>query len=326
VNGVPLSGLQDVIPFFTEDAQWAQARSAVTVLKLADNLEQYELTASDMANVVKPALNRWGIKFALETFPLPNDCSTMAYDVTGALAVLDALAGWGVGVDYMTPSGGDNGIHVAIKTCGWSVQQAVQMFVVYENGIHARPEYANIKIGEIFPVGNTLGFSASEAIAIWDEYKTQTGHEMSVAHLEPQYFASTAFDYTILATLQQQANARGIEFGILHHGAVNDLPLPVSNQEWRDRVMQTAAAMDAIGVEANHNVIGSWLNKPDLALPETQPFVLTNVVKEWADTYGVGTPPPPAVPALSIFSALSLMVLLAASGMVYLRRTAKTCG
>jgi len=131
------------------NAQWAQARSAVTVVKMADNIEQFELIPSDMINVVKPALDRWGIQFALETFPLPNDCSTMAYDVTGALLVLDTIAGWGISVDYMTPSGGDNGMHVAINTCGWSIPQTVQMFVDYENGIHARPEYANIKIGVI---------------------------------------------------------------------------------------------------------------------------------------------------------------------------------
>ena len=143
--------------------------------------------------------------------------------------------------------------------------------------IHA--QYPAIQIGEIFPVGvNGHGFSVEEALNILDLYQKVNGEELGLVHIEPQF--QDGFDPAMLKPLQSELSQRRIPFGILLHGLWDGQARPSSNQAWRDNVIQQAALFAIAGVQPDQIVIQSWVEKPDQAVPDWEPYTFTNTVKE----------------------------------------------
>lgn len=279
-DGIEFYALQDAQKVFTEPNLWNETKNNITGILLSEDNAQYGFSPDFFQNTIAPFLSANNIKIGFEAYPYSFE--THSYDTAAAMLWITPAVELGLNIEYITPSGGDNGLYVAIHKDSLVMQDAVDMYIYYEN--HIQSKYPTIKMGEIFPYNSSAnGFSKTEIFDILDYYKSVVGHEMQIVHIEP--LVNNSFDYNEFKSIIDELKIRGIISGVLHHGINRDdngFPeFQVNPQEWYNNVLTTAHKYHDLGINPDKNIVQSWLQYPERALPETLPYTFTNTVRDF---------------------------------------------
>jgi len=137
--------------------------------------------------------------------------------------------------------------------------------------------YPDVIVGDNEPLW--AGVNVEELVEWLDAYKAVTGSHLPFIHLDLDYSRA---DWHIAAKqLEDEAQARGIEFGIFYIGDSGD----ATDAEWLNKAFERARVYELVaGGKPDHVKFQSWNDHPDYALPESSPDTFTALINRYFRT------------------------------------------
>ena len=275
----PFIGSEDFMDLFSSDAAWDAAADRIGVFKLYGEWVAYHATIPELSAAVAEIARR-GMALGVEMGPLdpPPECGQGVESFAGideGQLISDRLraAGGTLQVIALDEPYYFASIYDGEQACAWSVEEVAEATAAFRDAMRA--EWPGIVIGDIepMPIGVT-----PDGLASWlDAYEAASGEPFAFLHLDVDWGRA---DWPQLGTQVEALGAeRGVPIGMIYNGGA-----ATSDASWLGIAGQRVLAYEeGAGARPDHVIFQSWMDKPDLALPETVPTSFTAFVNRYFD-------------------------------------------
>jgi len=271
-RGGPYDGSDDWSDLWSQGADWDELAGQLDVFKLYGGWSFAESTTPEVDRI-RRTLDRYGLGLAVETSPLfPTDAcgrdgqGNLVEGFAGEQArdTMENIRRGGGTVDLIAL---DEPWYYAHHydgpgACHWDVDQVAQGVAEFIRVV--RETFPNVRVGDIEPTPPPVSAAGlGEWIGAWTRV---VGEPPAFLHLDVD--VGRAGWTRLVADIGAESHARDVPFGVI---AMGD-PSATSDLEW----LQTGGARLSRlrfveGVEPDHLIFQSWHDRPDRALPESDP-------------------------------------------------------
>jgi hypothetical protein len=281
-QGGPYDGSDDWSELWSEGSDWEALAGQIDLFKLYGGWTFAESTRAEIDRI-RRTLDGHGLGLAVETSPLfPTDAcgrdgqGNLVEGFAGDQArdTMENIREGGGTVDLITL---DEPWYYAHHydgpgACHWNVDRIAQGVAAFI-GV-ARESFPNVLVGDIEPTPSPV---SAAGLGEWiDAWTRAVGEPPAFLHLDLDVGRADWTD--VVADIGVESHARGVPFGVI---AIGD-PAAASDLEWLQSGGARLSRLRFLkGVEPDHIVFQSWHDRPDRALPESDPTTYTGWLLEY---------------------------------------------
>jgi hypothetical protein len=163
------------------------------------------------------------------------------------------------------------------RSCHFSVTQVAQDVGTFTALV--KSVYPNAIVGDVEPVIENAGYTPDVVTAIgqWDDtYQSVNGASLPYYIADPDY--SNPSWPTLVKSLETATRARGMRFGIIYMGD----PTDTTDAQWTAKAVSRAQTYEQQnGGRPDYALFQSWMERPKLTLPETDPTTFTGAINTY---------------------------------------------
>ncbi len=275
--GGPYDGSDDYMDLFQPDAPWDRTASYLQVYKLYGGWAARDSTTSQLSQAIT-AIRQRGLALAVELGPLnpgSDECGLYIEGFAGEEGVAT--------VKRIQATGGNlnliafdepyfyGHIYDGEKACRWpaeKIAQDVNTFIT-----HVRAIYPDLIIGDIEPL---TGAGNADAYKAWlDTFRAVNGYDLAFLHLDIDW-SNTRWPEEV-KKLGDYGNQINVPTGVIFTGNYQDQ----TDEAWLSIAGERIKRYEATGGQLDHIIFQSWNDKPDRALPESDPYTFTGFIKTY---------------------------------------------
>ena len=271
-------GSEDFLDLFDPAAPWAEAVKKVHVFKLYGEWVAYHASDAELRLAVDAIRDR-GLALAVEAGPLdpPAECGQGIEGFAGtdegrliAGRILDA--GGRIDLIALDEPLFFASIYDGPQACGWDAEQVaaeVGEFIAVMRGF-----CPDLVVGDTEPLAHT---STPRTYTGWLEtFRRVNGYDLAFLHMDIDWGRPTWPGE--VKTIEDFGRQFGVPVGIIYAGNFQD----ASDEAWLsiagERVLRYE---DETGGRPEHVLFQSWNDKPDHALPDSQPHTFTRFIRDY---------------------------------------------
>ena len=278
VPGRPFVGVEDFMELFKPGAAWETVSDRIHVFQLYGEWVGNHKYDSQLKEVIQD-LNRRGLAIAFGTGPLDPEpgCGD---GVEGFSSINE-----GVGNLEVIKNAGGNVVFLPMdepyffahfydgpNACHWSAEKVAKE--VDEFIKKAKTVFPDVIVGDIEPLAGPAG---SKEYQEWlDIFYRVNGYHLAFLHMDIDWARPNWTDE--MRTLKEYGKQIGVPVGIIYNGNHFDPTGEAFLAATGERVKKLE--VDA-GVQPDHIIFDSWMDKPDRALPETEPYTWTGFINRY---------------------------------------------
>jgi len=280
--GRPFIGSEDFMDLFADDGDWERAAERIGVFKLYGEWVAYHATDAELRAAVEEIARR-RLVLAVEMGPLdpPPECgegveSFAGIDEGQLISRRIRQAGGTLQVIALDEPYYFAHVYDGPNACRWSVDQVAQAVAGFRDAMRA--EWPAIVIGDIEPMPHPV---SAAGLAAWlDAYRVAAGEPFAFLHLDVDWSRS---DWPLLGVaVEAGGHERGVPIGMIYNGGA-----ATSDEQWLALAGRRVQAYESdAGARPEHVIFQSWMDKPDRALPETDPASFTSFVNRYVEDPG----------------------------------------
>jgi F5/8 type C domain len=275
--GRPFVGSVDFMDLFTPDSEWESTAAGVHVFHLYGEWLGRDAGNDELERVVAD-LDRRGIAISLSGGALePVACSG---DVEGFAGIREGVrisqrirdAG-GIAHFYAFDHAYDAGTAAPTPAeCRITAEEVAAQVKAFEDAI--REIFPDIVFGDDVTAGLDV-----EEVARWVEaYRTVVGEDIGFIHVDIDFGIPNWADK--VKAIEDYLRSEEIDFGLFYLG---DGTAP-SDESWITTAGERVKIYEIdAGGRPDHVVFGSWNDKPDYVLPDTNPFTFTGFIRQYLE-------------------------------------------
>ena len=286
--GRPYVGSEDFLDLFEPDAPWSDAAAHLHVFKLYGEWVAYHASEAELRMAVEGIRQR-GLALAVEAGPLdpPADCGQGIEGFAGtdegrliARRILDA--GGRIDLIALDEPLFFASIYDGPGACRWDPEQVAAEVGEYIGVM--RGFFPDLLVGDTEPLA---GASTPGSYTRWLEtFRRVNGFDLAFLHMDIDWGRSTW--PSEVKKIEGFGRTFGVPVGIIYTGNSQD----TSDEAWLsiagERVLRYE---DQIGGHPEHVLFQSWHDKPDAALPDSEPYTFTGFLRTYfEDRASLGIP------------------------------------
>lgn len=285
--GRPFVGSDDFAELFRPGADWSRAAGRIDVFKLYGEWVDVTDLASLQAAVA--GIEARGMVLAVEAGPL-NPTAECGHGIEGfagresglRLAKKIEQAGGTLQVIALDEPWYFANVYDGPNACRWTVDHVAAETAAFVEGVH--DVFPWVVVGDIEPTPAPV---SPAMLTEWlDAYAAAAGQPFAFVHLDVDWSRG---DWPALALeLEGRARERGVPFGLIYNGGS-----AATDATWLHQAGSRIVAYEVdAGGRPDHIVFQSWMDKPDHALPESDPLSFTALVNSYFDDRAALDDPP----------------------------------
>jgi hypothetical protein len=249
----------------------------IGVYKLYGGWVAAESTTPELTRV-RTTLDEFGLAAAVETGPLfpTDDCGRDVEGFAGEQArdTVENVRRAGGTIDLIALDEPWFYAHLydGPGACHWPVERIAAGVAEFARIV--RETFPNVLIGDIEPLPDPV---SAAGLADWmDAWTDALGEPPAFLHLDPNY-GRTGWP-ELIGAIGEEAHARGVPYGVIAFGE----PYDRSDLAWLQHGGQRLNRLRIVaGVEPDHLIFQSWQDRPDRALPESDPETYTGWLRAY---------------------------------------------
>jgi len=280
--GRPFIGSEDFMDLFADERSWDTASDRIGVFKLYGEWVAYHATDAELRAAVEEIARR-RLVLAVEMGPLdpPPECgegveSFAGIDEGQLISRRIRQAGGTLQVIALDEPYYFAHVYDGPNACRWSVDRVAQAVAGFRDAMRA--EWPAIVIGDIEPMPHPV---SDAGLAAWlDAYRAAAGEPFAFLHLDVDWSRG---DWPLLGVAVEAAGReRGVPIGMIYNGGA-----ATSDEQWLALAGRRVQAYETdAGARPDDVIFQSWMDKPDHALPETDPASFTSFINRYVDDPG----------------------------------------
>lgn len=270
------NGSSDYYDLFDESADWTAARELLGAFKIHSWQARWYFTDEQLVQM-SDFLNRHGIPLIVEAEPLdppdPTECDhTESFEGPYEIEAAERMRDLGVEVAAYAI---EQPYHYAHRlrgpgSCQYELDRVIQEVVAWVADL--REVYPGVPVGSIEGLFSDPVTTAAD-YEIWlDAYEEAAGEPFAFQHIDVDWARPDWIEATL--SIEEVVEARDIPFGVIYNGGA---PLGTS-EEWLLEAAERFAEYDRAGGTPTHTVFQSWVDLPDLVLPDSEQGAFSNIV------------------------------------------------
>jgi len=271
------NGSDDFMDLFLSDAPWEQTANYIQVFKLYGGWAARDSTDAQLRQAIQ-AIRQRGLALAVELGPLnPTDeCGLFIEGFAGEEGVET--------VRRIKAAGGDLNLiafdepyyyghfYDGEQACNWTAEKIAQDIDSFIQRV--RLEFPDLIIGDIEPL---TGAADAQAYNDWlDTFRAVNGYDLAFLHLDIDW-SDTRWPQKV-KVIEEYGQQTGVPIGVIYTGNFQDETdeawLSIAGERVKRYELESAGNLD-------HVIFQSWNDKPDRALPESEPFTFTGFIKTY---------------------------------------------
>jgi len=271
-------GSEDFMSLFEADAPWQTAASHVHVFKLYGEWVANHATDAQLRHAITD-IQRRGMALAVEAGPLdpPADCGQGIEGFAGeqeGLKIASRIAAAGGTLHLIALDEPYFFAHVydGPNACHWPVDKIAAEVDSY---VHAMKDaIPGVVIGDTEPLS---GAADDAAYRGWlDTFRQVNGYNLAFLHMDVDWSRPTWPQE--VKSIAAYGSKAGVPVGMIYSGNGFD----PTDEAWLSAAGERVKKYELeAGAAPEHVLFQSWNDKPDLVLPETQPFTWTNFINAY---------------------------------------------
>lgn len=285
VDGRPFTGSDDFMQLFKTDAPWEAAARQIQVFKLYGEWVGNHPGDAQLQQAIRD-LNRRGMAIAIETGPLDPDGCGVGIEgfstINSALQNARAIKSAGGTLHFIALDEPYYYGHFydGPNACHWTAEKIAQEVDEFIKAV--RNIFPDVIVGDTEPLAGPAG--AKEYQEWLDTFYRVNGYHLAFLHMDIDW-SRTKWPDEVKA-IQEHGSRIGVPIGIIYNGNASDK----TDEDFLSATGERVKRLElATGVQPDHVIFQSWNDKPDQALPETEPFTFTGFINQYfADKAGLG--------------------------------------
>jgi hypothetical protein len=276
-EGRPFTGSDDFMKLFETDAPWQTTAEKIQVFKLYGEWVFNHQGDAQLKKVVAD-LNRRGLAIAIETGPLdPDGCGNGVEGfatIASSLQMARAIQSAGRTLHFIALDEPYYFGHFydGPNACHWSAEKIA---IEVDEFIKAvRKIFPNVIVGDTEPLAGPAG---AKAYADWlDTFYSVNGYHLAFLHMDIDWSRPKWSEE--VKTIQEHGSSIGVPVGIIYNGNAADK----TDEDFLSATGERVKKLELMtGVQPDHVIFQSWNDKPDRALPETEPDTFTGFINQY---------------------------------------------
>lgn len=275
--GGPYNGSDDFMDLFQPGSEWDTASSYIQIFKLYGGWAARDST-DDQLRTAMAAIRQRGLALGVELGPLnPTDeCGLFIEGFAGEEGVgtvrrIKAMGGELNFIAFDEPYFYGH-FYDGEQACNWSAEKIAQDVDAFIRQVRA--VFPDVIIGDIEPV---TGPADARAYNDWlDTFRSVNGYDLAFLHLDIDW-SDTRWPDKVKG-VEEHGKAIGVPIGIIYNGNFQDETdeawFSITGERIKRYEIEYAGDLD-------HIVFQSWHDKPDRALPESDPFTFTGFIRTY---------------------------------------------
>lgn len=284
-EGRPFTGSDDFMELFKVDAPWQTTTGNIQVFKLYGEWVFNHQGDAQLKKVVAD-LNRRGLAIAIETGPLDPDGCGQGIEgfatVEGSLKMVRAIKSAGGTLHFIALDEPYYYGHFydGPNACRWSAEKIAGEVDEFIKAV--RNVFPNVIVGDTEALAGPAG---AKAYSDWlDTFYAVNGYHLAFLHMDIDW--SRPIWNEEVKIIQEHGSQIGVPVGIIYNGNAADK----TDEDFLSATGERVKKLElATGVLPDHVLFQSWNDKPDRALPETEPYTFTGFINQYfTDKSGLG--------------------------------------
>ncbi len=275
--GGPYNGSDDFMQLFEPDAPWDAAAGYLQVYKLYGGWAARDSTFTQLTQAMQ-AIRQRGLALAVELGPLnpgSDECGLFIEGFAGeeGVATVKRIKDAGGTLNLIAFDEPYYWAHFydGDKACKWTAEKIAADVGTFITTVRAM--FPDLIIGDIEPVtgpANALAYKA------WLEtFRAVNGYDLAFLHLDIDW-SNTNWPAEV-NQMVDYGHQLNIPIGVIFTGNFQDQ----SDEAWLSIVGERIKRYEATGAKLDHIIFQSWHDKPDQALPESEPYTYTGFIKTY---------------------------------------------
>ena len=274
VDGRPFTGSDDFMQLFKTDAPWQTTAGQIQVFKLYGEWVGNHPGDVQLQQVISD-LNRRRLAIAVETGPLdPDGCgagvegfSTINSALQNARAIKSA--GGILHFIAMDEPYYYGHFYDGPNACHWTAEKIAKEVDEFIKAV--RNIFPEIIVGDTEPLAGPAG--AKEYLEWLDVFYRVNGYHLAFIHMDIDWSRPKWPDE--VKAIQEHGSRIGVPVGIIYNGNASDK----TDKDFLSATGERVKRLELVtGVLPDHVVFQSWNDKPDLVLPDTEPYTFTGFI------------------------------------------------
>jgi hypothetical protein len=276
-------GSVDFLDLFADGAAWDAAVGHLHVFKLYGEWVAYHASDAQLRLAVEAIRDR-GLALAVEAGPLdpPAECGQGIEGFAGtdegrliARRILDA--GGRIDLIALDEPLFFAAIYDGPNACGWDADHVAAEVGEYIGVM--RGYFPDLIVGDTEPLA---GASTASTYTRWLEtFRSVNGFDLAFLHMDIDWGRPTWPGE--VKTIEDFGRSLGVPVGIIYTGNFQDS----TDEAWLSIAGERALRYeDQTGGRPEHVLFQSWNDKPDQALPDSEPYTFTGFVRAYFEDRG----------------------------------------
>jgi F5/8 type C domain len=273
----PYDGSDDFMDLFASDAPWEQAANYIQVFKLYGGWVAADSTEAELRQAIQ-AIRQRGLALAVEVGPL-NPTAECGWPVEGfagdqgvdTINLIQAAGGHLNLIAFDEPYyyghfyGGEN-------ACRWTAEKIAREIHTFIQRVRA--VFPDVIIGDIEPLADPA--YAADYNDWLDTFRAVNGYDLAFLHLDIAW-SDTRWPQEVKA-IEEHGRQIGVPIGLIYNGNSQDQ----TDEAW---IANAGERVKRYELEArgtiDHVIFQSWHDRPDRALPESEPNTISGFIKTY---------------------------------------------
>jgi hypothetical protein len=278
--GRMFTGSDDFLELFGADASWSTAAGYLHVFKLYGEWVAYHASDDELRMAVE-GIRRLGLALAVEAGPLdaPPECGQGIEGFAGSdegrlIARRIRRAGGRIDLIALDEPLFFASIYDGPKACHWEPARVAAEVGEYIGVM--RGFFPQVLVGDTEPLA---GASTAAAYTQWLEtFRQVNGFDLAFLHMDLDW-GRPSWPAEVKA-IEDFGRAFGVPVGLIYTGNTQD----VTDEAWLSIAGERVLRYEGqAGGRPEHVLFQSWHDRPDRALPESEPYTFTGFVRTYFD-------------------------------------------
>jgi len=280
--GGPYDGSDDYMDLFQPGAPWEQASSYLKVYKLYGGWVARPPSQAALRQAIQ-AIRQRGLALAVEVGPLnpgEGDCGLYVEGFAGEEGVQQT-------VRRIKDLGGELNLiafdepyyyghfYDGEHACHWTGEKIAKEI---DNFIQqVRAIFPEMIIGDIEPL---TGPADAQAYKTWLEtFRAVNGYDLAFLHLDIDW-SNTSWPQQV-KTMVEYGDQLNVEIGMIYNGNPQD----ETDEDWLAIAGERVKRFESTGSQLDHVIFQSWHDRPDRALPDSDPSTFTGFLRTYFEDH-----------------------------------------
>jgi hypothetical protein len=276
--GRPFTGSDDFMVLFKPDALWSEAASHLQVFKLYGEWVAYDASDAELSQVIQNLQQRH-LALAVEAGPL-NASTSCGQGVEGFAGVEEGLriaqrirkAGGTLHLLALDEPYFYGHFYDGVHACQWTDQRIAQEIGKYIKAM--RSVFPDVRVGDTEPLAGAAGTAQYQAWLV--AFRAVNGYDLDFLHLDVDW-SKPNWPQAVKA-IEEFGQVRGVPVGLIYTGNWTD----ASDEAWISISGERVKRYELVSAgKVEHILFQSWNDKPDRALPESDPYTFTGFIRNY---------------------------------------------